>query len=323
MSLGLLPQFNNTAALRYFYEVARYGSFSLAEEKIHIAASAIRRQIQLLEDELGLKLFVRDRNGLKLTSAGESLMYRTKRIMKELGIARSEINVLKGERTGHVRVGINDTAAREFLAGFLAGFKKMYPQVTFEIFIGNSNVLSERMLQGEADVIIGYALEQKSGLQQVASFDLETCITLPRSHALARRESVYISDLVDESFIFPSGDQTLHRVLNEAFSRSALRPAPSITANSFEFIAEMVARGLGISCQVRLFAGPDPIRPEIVYVPIRDYRISKTKLGCYIPEEGTANMATLLCVEHLGVALEEWTSRLATSSRELEEAVPA
>jgi hypothetical protein len=64
-----------------------------------------------------------------------------------------------------------------------------------------------------------------------------------------------------------------------------------------------------------LFVGPDPIRPEIVYVPIRDHRITKTKLGCYIPEEGTANMATLLCVEHLGVALEEWTSRPAPQAR--------
>ena len=68
MTLGLLPNFVNTAALRYFYEVAKYGSFRLAADRIHIAASAISRQIQLLEQELEVKLFARDRKGLRLTA---------------------------------------------------------------------------------------------------------------------------------------------------------------------------------------------------------------------------------------------------------------
>ena len=86
MTLGLLPNFINTSALRYFYEVARYGSFRLAAEKIHIAASAISRQIQLLEDELGFKLFARGRSGLTLTPAGEALLYRVKKAMNELAM---------------------------------------------------------------------------------------------------------------------------------------------------------------------------------------------------------------------------------------------
>ena len=55
-------------ALRYFYEVARYGSFRLAADKVNIAASAISRQIQLLEQELGVKLFDRSRRRLEPTN---------------------------------------------------------------------------------------------------------------------------------------------------------------------------------------------------------------------------------------------------------------
>src|SRR5947209_2592961 len=106
MALGLLPQFANTAALRYFYEVARYGSFRLTAEKIHIAVSAVSRQIQILEQDLGVRLFVRDRKGLRLTAAGEALLYRVKRIMSELTIARSEIDSLHGTQTGTIRVGM-------------------------------------------------------------------------------------------------------------------------------------------------------------------------------------------------------------------------
>jgi len=105
MTLGLLPNFVNTAALRYFYEVAKYGSFRLAADRIHIAASAISRQIQLLEQELEVKLFARDRKGLRLTAAGEALLYRVRKAINELDIARSEIDLLHGSHKGTVRLG--------------------------------------------------------------------------------------------------------------------------------------------------------------------------------------------------------------------------
>lgn len=311
MTLGLLPHFVNTAALRYFYEVARHGSFKLAEENIYIAASAIRRQIQLLEQELDTKLFVRDRNGLRLTSSGESLLYRVKRAMKELSIARSEIDILQGEHTGNVRIGINETAAKEFLAGFLASFREGHPRITFEIVVANSNMLTDIMMRGEVDIIVGYALEQQSGLQRVVSYDLQTCITVHKSHRLANRPSVKVADLVDENFIFPSGDQTLHHALNQIFTRVAVKPMFSVVANSFEFIAVMVSQGLGIGCQVRLSAGPDPMRPDLVYVPIRDVTIKSAVLACYIAAEGTSNKATLICLEELRVALDQWSLQSA------------
>jgi len=81
MPIGLTPEFINTSALRYFYEVARSGSFRRAAEKVHVAASAISRQIQLLEDELGVELLERGRKGVRLTVAGEALMHRVRRMM--------------------------------------------------------------------------------------------------------------------------------------------------------------------------------------------------------------------------------------------------
>jgi DNA-binding transcriptional LysR family regulator len=306
MTLGLLPNFVNTSALRYFYEVARYGSFQIVEEKVHVAASAIRRQVQLLEDELDTKLFVRDRNGVRLTPSGETLLYRVRRMMRELDAARSEIVALTGEQTGHVRIGINETVAREFLATFLGEFRARYPKVTFEVVIASSNLLADTLFRGEVDIIMGYALERQTGLKQVASFNLQTCITVQRDHPLAGRAFVRVGDLVDETFIMPTQDQRLRHVLNSVFSRVAVRPTFSVTTNSFEFIAIMVAKGLGIGCQIRVLAGPDPARPEIVYVPIQDPDIKPSVLACYVSATLPVNLAVTLCVKELQGALEDW-----------------
>jgi DNA-binding transcriptional LysR family regulator len=314
MTLGLLPNFANTAALRYFYEVARYGSFRLAADRIHIAASAISRQIQLLEQELEVKLFARDRKGLRLTAAGEALLYRVRKAINELDTARAEIDLLHGSHKGTVRLGINETVAREFLPGFLDRFRRAYPHMNFDITVANSDALAGILLRGEVDIIIGYAVQVRSGLQQVVAFDLKTCITVRKDHPLAKRNSVRVADLVDQNFIMPDADSLLRQVLNAMFAKVAVKPVSTITSNSFEFITTMVAGGFGIGCQVRLAAGPDPVRPDILYVPIRDPAVRTAVLACCISDEGTPSMAVSLCVQELRGALEKWCEEVAAAA---------
>jgi DNA-binding transcriptional LysR family regulator len=306
VTLGLLPNFVNTAALRYFYEVARYGSFRLAAEKIHIAASAISRQVQLLEHELGVKLFARDRAGLHLTAAGEALLYRVKKAMDELGVARSEIDALHGSQKGLVRIGINETVARDFFAGFLSRFREHHPNMKFEIVVANSDRLENILLRGEIDILIGYAVQSRMGLQQVVSFDLKTCIAVRKDHALGRKRSVRVADLVDEMIIVPSPESQLRHVVNSIFSKVAIKPAWTLTTDSFEFMTILVSHGLGIGFQLRLAVGADPMRPEIRYVPVHEPEVKNAVLACCISEEGTPSMAVSICMQELRVALENW-----------------
>jgi DNA-binding transcriptional LysR family regulator len=306
VTLGLLPNFVNTAALRYFYEVARYGSFRLAAEKIHIAASAISRQVQLLEQELGVKLFARDRAGLHLTAAGEALLYRVKKAMDELGVARSEIDALHGSQKGLVRIGINETVARDFFAGFLKRFREHHPNMKFEIVVANSDRLENMLLRGEIDILIGYAVQSRAGLQQIVSFDLKTCIAVRKDHALGRKHSVRVTDLVDEMIIVPSPESQLRHVVNSIFSKLAVKPAWTLTTDSFEFMTILVSNGLGIGFQLRLALGADPMRPEIRYVPVQEPEVKNAVLACCISEQGTPSMAVSICMQELRIALENW-----------------
>ena len=311
MTLGLLPHFDNTAALRYFYEVARYGSFRLAAEKIYIAASAISRQIQMLEQELGVQLFERDRKGLRLTSAGETLLYRTRRAMNELATARAEIEELRGAQRGLVKLGVNETVAREFVLDFLGGFRGRFPHISFDITVANTHELAQALLGGELDVIVGYGGPQKNGLEEVAAFALQTCITLRTDHPLAGRDHVSVADLVDETFIMPPANSLLRQTLNAIFARSAVHPAAMVTTNSFELMAGMVVAGFGVAAQIRLSAGPDPVRPQIVYVPVRDPEIRPAALGCYVRTGGAPSMAVSIGTRELQGALATWTQQLA------------
>lgn len=92
-------------ALRYFAEVVRSGSLRAASERLFVAASAISRQITLLEDEVGVPLLERSRGraAIKLTAAGECLMRYVAQTDREFERVRAEIESLKGLRKGHMR----------------------------------------------------------------------------------------------------------------------------------------------------------------------------------------------------------------------------
>lgn len=307
MPLGLLPDFVNTSALRYFYEVAHAGSFRRAADKIRIAPSAVSRQIQLIEDELGVKLFERGRKGIRLTVAGEALMYRVRRTMNELTSARAEIGALNGSHRGLVALGVNETIARQFMTGFLMRFHKAYPDITFNVVVGNTETLIDQLMRGDIEIAVGYAMPEHRELKRIASFKLETCVMVRKEHRLGAKKLVHVSDFVDEELIMPDENSFLFRVLNAMFAQVGARPVSTISTNSFELMADLVTSGAGVGIQIRLSPGPDEMRPGIIYVPIRDSEVRSAVLACCIHAGRIPTAAVSTCSFQLGHALRSWT----------------
>ncbi len=102
-------------ALRYFHEVAQCGSLTEASARLHVAASAISRQIAALEGLLGTPLFERHPRGMVLNAAGEILADHVRRAGLDAERALGEIEALQGLRSGRVRIASSDAFANEFL----------------------------------------------------------------------------------------------------------------------------------------------------------------------------------------------------------------
>ncbi|MES1264992.1 MAG: LysR family transcriptional regulator, partial [Variovorax sp.] len=109
----------HASVLKYFVEVARSGSVRKASENLFVAASAINRQILKLEDELGSELFDRVPNGMRLNAAGERLLQHVQATLHDFQVTRTEMDALKGERTGHVKIASMDSLFVDFLPSAL------------------------------------------------------------------------------------------------------------------------------------------------------------------------------------------------------------
>ena len=142
----------HASVLKYFIEVARCGSVRKASENLYVAASAVNRQILKLEDELGVELFDRMPNGMRLNAAGERLLKHVQSTLHDFQVMRSELDALKGERTGHVKVASMDSFFVDFLPAAIEEFPQIYPAVTYTITSYAPMEVVPQLLSGRFDV---------------------------------------------------------------------------------------------------------------------------------------------------------------------------
>lgn len=246
MPFGRVPYLTG---LRYFYSVAKFGSFSAAAEALSIAPSAVNRQVAALEERLGERLFDRGRGrgGLQLTAVGSVLFSRMISVMNELTIADEEIDLLRGLKKGHIRLGVNEVVATQMLPDMLRDIHSRHPHLTIQILVQNSPIIVQKLREGEIDVALGYNIVQQPDISfhEVANHD--SYVIAAAGDELTKHSKLTLQDLVGRRFIFPETSMALRRTLDVATQRLGLSFEPFIETDNFTVLRKLVATGLGIS----------------------------------------------------------------------------
>jgi len=262
-------------AIDYFLAVAGAGSFRRAAETLHVAASAVNRQIRLLEKDIGAPLFERSRGRLpvRLTQPGEILLQHARVANSALDRARSEIEGLKGLRVGTIIIGAPETFTQDFLPEFLKEFHSRYPGIGFRIMVATPLILVEQLLRDEIEVAFVFNPPVRVELRIAAKIDMPTCIMVRKDHPLARRRSVRVSDCAPYPLVMPEYGTRARIQYDEMLGHAAMRPHSVISTNSYEMLRSAARMGLGVAIvSDYLVASRDA--SEYVVVPIRDSRPS-------------------------------------------------
>lgn len=141
--------------LRYFWTIAEEGTVSKAAEALHIPQPTLSRQIKELEEEFGTELFIRGRRQIQLTEAGMFLKSRAEEILELTQQTSLEFENRKKQLfSGHITIGCIEADNSDTLALILEDFIRDYPQVTFTIYSGTSDDITERLDKGLVDVAV-------------------------------------------------------------------------------------------------------------------------------------------------------------------------
>lgn len=275
-----VPRLARLTGLRYFYEAVRHGSFRRAAESINVAASAINRQITILEAHMDTKLFERERGrgGLRITEAGGILFNRLCSAMNELAIAADEISELKGLQRGHLRIGVNEVIGSDILPAVIAHMHERYPGITFRITVDNTPEIVKRLQDGDIDIGLGYNFPSLKELSFLAVLQRKTYLITALNHPLAERRSVRLRDIDGSDFILPDRSLPLRRMLDDAFAATNVKVNAIIETNSFTQLRTMVEAGIGVSVITGKFMRHSTQR--IAFIDLKEDMIKSGVLSC-------------------------------------------
>jgi len=293
----------DSTALKYFRAVATAGSVRRAAEALNISPSALSRQVASLEQELGVPLFERLPRGLKLTSAGEVLLFYVEQSFRELERARKTITEMKGLRVGQINIALIETVARGLLPKVLSRFWDRYSDVRVTVQVAGSFEVLRLLERGEADIGICFNVPRQTELLVLDAARLRLGAVMSARHKLANASELRVQDLVGYPLFLADASLTLHDAIAEAQSTWPLDVR--MVTNSITVMSTLCSVTDGIAFKTKVGVADEIERGELVFVPVVDRRLPVQQLSVVarpnLPFPGLANALS----ETFGSVLDE------------------
>lgn len=261
-----MPMLRN--ALIYFNQAIRDGSIRKAAETLHIASSAINRQLLQLEEEMGVELFVRSPRGIRPTSAGEALLAYIRRWEREAAQLRQEISRLKGGIRGTIRIAAAESLTEDILPKAMARLQVRYPLVDFTLMSGDNSRIKSELLAKEADIVCAFDVGESGRVETLATVKAQIGVIVPAHHPLTQLQEVSIGDCARFPVIAPDTEWLAHSTLRNLLEgeHSPLRIIARV--ERIGMLRNMVQAGLGIAFLSRVGMASQIEAGRIVWLPL-------------------------------------------------------
>jgi LysR family transcriptional regulator, transcription activator of glutamate synthase operon len=234
--------------LIYFTEVAKQEHVSSAAETLHIAQSAVSRQIGNLEAELGVQLLEKDGRNIKLTYIGKLFAEQATIAIKAIDNAKQLIDEYLDPNRGIIRIGFPSSFASNILPSIILAFKKEYPDIRFHLRQGSYKFLIEGIKKREIDLaFIGPVPSREPDIRTDILFTEQFVALLPTTHPLANEKSLSLLQLMKDSFVlFPDG-YILRKIVEDACLQAGFRPSILFEGEDLDAIKGLVSSGIGVT----------------------------------------------------------------------------
>ncbi len=272
--------------LRYVVTLARERHFGRAAERCHVSQPTLSVAVKKLEDELGIPLFERSKNSIRVTETGKRIIEQAQRVLDQVGVIRDMAQDGKNQLNAPLKVGAIYTIGPYLFPHLLPELRRAAPEMPLYIEENYTATLRQKLRQSELDAIIIALPFEEPEVVTLPLYDEPFVVLLPGGHPLTGRESLTAEELAQEQLLLLGPghcfrDQVLESCppLVDAVTRnpnSTHSPALVTEGSSLETIRHMVASGLGITVlplsaatamqydesilAVRPFAAPVPYR---------------------------------------------------------------
>jgi DNA-binding transcriptional LysR family regulator len=232
--------------LEMFRAVAEEGSFTRAAERLHVSQSAVSRQVQLLEDELGGRLLHRGKRAMP-TAPGELLLRLAQRVQRDMQDVVGQISDTQELKRGTLTLAGGMTVCMHILPPLLKKYRTLYKGVDLRVVSASAETIQRLVRAHEIDLALLTLPVTAPDLEVVPVLKEEMVVVMGPSHPLARQRSVDAPGLARFPLIFYEKGSNSRRVQDEVFAEHGLPVKVAMETENVEIIKAMVGAGLGLA----------------------------------------------------------------------------
>jgi LysR family transcriptional regulator, transcription activator of glutamate synthase operon len=234
--------------LQYFVKVAKLQHVTQAAEELHVAQSAVSRQIHRLEEELGVRLFMQKGRNVQLTPVGQLFLRRAESLLTDLDRAVMEIHEFLDPEVGEIRLGFPHSHGYHIVPRVVSAFRKLHPNVKFRFRQGMYASLIRDVAEGEVDLAFISPYPEKNDLVTGEIILTEELLAiLPDNHPLAMEDAIDLEQLKEETFVLFSPGYSLRSLVWDACLQAGFTPKIGFEGEETDTIRGLVAAGMGVS----------------------------------------------------------------------------
>jgi LysR family transcriptional regulator, nitrogen assimilation regulatory protein len=297
--------------LRAFVTVADIGSVTKASAILNIVQPAVTRQLKLLEDDIGVPLFDRTRQGMELTDAGKTLLEYARRVLNELDRARAELHPSKGLIGGIVNIGLLPSTCDLLSSALVSAVAAKYPGIRIRISMGYAGHLQQWLEAGEIDAALLYDPKQTANIRVRPLLEESLWgVGLPAS-GLRQDKPITLSELARHPLILPSASHGLRSVVEHASSLMGLKLSVVAETNAMSIQKSLVLGGHGMTILPSIAVVDDIARGLLSAAPLTEPALMRKIVLALPGNRVTANpvrsvVALLVDTMHDAIVRGDW-----------------
>ena len=265
---------------KIFYAVAIFKSFSKAADELYVSQPAVSYSIKRLEEELGVKLFIRLNKNIKLTEQGEKLLFYIENAFNNIISGHKALKESNDELSGEISIGIHSNIGTFLLPKYIKKFLSLYPNVKISIYNSRSGELKKQMQEGKLDILILHypIFTDSENYQEEKIISCESCFfgikKFYDSFVISQKEKL----LIEYPLLLPLKGFVTSNSLDKAFKNNNMILKSNMYLYTTEMIVSLAKEGLGIGWALKNCIEKE-IEEGIFYeIPV-DMKLPKIDLG--------------------------------------------
>lgn len=265
-----------------FITIANESSIRRAAEKLNISASALSRQMRILEDDFGTQLMIRLPRGIELTDAGQTLLKKATIWLREESHLRFDLQRSSKERLTVLRLGIMECLSHTLPTLLEQRLDPILGEYRLDIKVGNTQSLLAQLESKELDIIVAFNVQENKTIRIFSQVTCPIGLIYPIDLKIDAQKSIALADCLKWPLCLADDELSFQPRIYAEIMKQKKAHTLSASSNSVNVLKQWVLAGRGVTFLTEFDVARELANKELLFKPLKERRLSEQLCLCTV-----------------------------------------